>query len=373
MKIEFERGVLSEGLAIVSLVGKSEGLIRVRDGAVTLVAQDAGVMTLSASVLARSEQANAEIVLDFGKLKGVADIAKSEPIKIDFQDSSSFLTFSKSKYRFALGDPRGFPGDDESRFTSLVSLGEPTQFAADLLIAAGMTTAGSMVTDGVYIRSEGESTIMVATDRLQIIELTTPGASVSQPIIIAPKVAQIINKLIGKRDNSEDAFIAVDDEARNVHLRTQGGLAMTAATFSGTYPDYRPIIAANIYANPMVRISGLAKDLGLMFKRALLSDMENFRVAVTTDGTNAIRLTRGVGEIKDFDESVDFGATIKGEITQPFSQEYNVKHLIGALATLDEDVVAVMDFAGEGRPVRITSPASPGMIYVTSAYRPLAA
>lgn len=366
MKCTLDRGLLVDTLSVVRIAEKPEGLFRAAGESVDLSARDLNI-NIKTGTPAKVE-GEASFVVDFKRLAAIVAASSAKTVDFELGEGPLRVTLGKSRYRLPVMDAAAFPVDTTE--VPMHELKDPFAFSELIIRTAPMCDKADRVTQGMLIKGDKvRGIVMVATDCRRLIEFCHPGDGPEFPVVVPQKTALAIAKIIDKAEAGTNVSIGSNDRMVYVNV---GGVRISGYTREGDFVDYAPIIDKDRFADPAAVVTAPAGDLLQIFKRAELANPDAPQVRFIGHG-DAMVLRVGNDSEPDFDEPVEIQNTVATgtiAILRPFDFVYNIWHFTEVMGKLHEGAMVELVLTSESSPARLTTPAEPGLTFVSMPFPP---
>ncbi len=205
----------------------------------------------------------------------------------------------------------------------------------------------------IYIFSEGNGVVFVATDSFRLAEkhITLQKNIQFTPTLVPAKNASELLRVLSEMEQ-ELCFVSSEKGQFAVQ---GGGMLFTSRTIDGSFPDYKQIIPKDFVTTITILRDDFLKALQLI---AGLSEKSNQIV---------LNVPKEEGEISLFVKNAEVGegtSKIKAAVSgEPFEMSFNARYLLDCLNAISEPSVSLL-FSGAAKPLMLTGTGNASFRYI---------
>lgn len=340
MIVSVNRGDLVNAIAdVIGFTGK--GSTMPINAAILLTADKEHGLTLSATDLEIGAVAECEAaVTEPGSVavngKALSSVIKSMPdgpVSLSEESGSLVLEIKGGNAEFKLTCM--YPDDFPAMKAAEASL---TDVSASLLLGLLDRVFFAVSQDetryslnGVYVLTEGDNLVMVATDGHRLAKAVQVGSAdgLGRGVIIPRRGVAELRRILDRQEENVSVGVHAD-----VFYLKAGGIMVQARLVSGEFPDYNQVVPSEtnrtVIVDRVSLIDSLKRASVLSFDKAwgLSIEFGAGKIAISSSNPN-------VGEFSDLVEPESY----EGE---PIKMGFNARYLLDALTALDCEQVSIL-------------------------------
>lgn len=205
----------------------------------------------------------------------------------------------------------------------------------------------------IYIFSEGNEIIFVATDSFRLAEkhiVLQKNVSIPPTLVPAKNAAELLR--IASEMEQESCSLLSDKGQFAVQ---GGGMTFTSRVVDGTFPDYKQIIPKEFSTTTTLLKDDFLKALQLI---SGLSEKSNQIFLSIPKGGNEISLYVKNADVGEGTSTIQ--ASISGE---PFEMSFNARYLLDCLNAITESSISLL-FSGASKPLVVTGAGNSNFRYI---------
>ncbi|TSC84530.1 MAG: DNA polymerase III subunit beta [Parcubacteria group bacterium Gr01-1014_17] len=251
-----------------------------------------------------------------------------------------------------------FPHDDFPKFshqketTNTIQVSQLVSGLKSVLYSASISSIRPELSS-VYIFSEGNEIVFVATDSFRLAEkhiVLQKNISI-QPTLVPAKNATELLRIASEME--QEVFSIVSEKGQ--FAVNGNGMLFTSRVVDGTFPDYKQIIPKEFSTTVTLLKDDFLKALQLI---SGLSEKSNQIFVNVPSGGNEISLYVKNADVGEGTSKLQ--AAVSGE---SFEMSFNARYLIDCMSAITESSASLL-FSGAGKPLVVTGAGNSNFRYI---------